>query len=205
MHNFFIKKNFFFPVVYSILLIISERNEDTSDETEKEINSKANDVIDAHTSFPASQETVRNVNSYNLTSTTESYGFNRSRNRVSDEDSYNVSSNGSAQRSPAVDNYIFPKKVSDAETRSFVRSRCDARRNSTCTQIMMETFQSSFSLAVLRPWITAMLSVILKCYFLLTGKFPFFQVFICIYVFNQTYYNNLFYCVYCLFKFNFKI
>lgn len=148
------------------------------------MNSKANDV---HTNFPASQETLRNVTSCNLSSTTENYGFNRSRNRVNDEDSYNVSSNGSAQRSPAVDNYIFPKKVSDAETRSFVRSRCDARRNSTCTQIMMETFQSSFSLAVLRPWITAVLSVILKCYFLLTGKFPFFQVFICTYIFNETY------------------
>lgn len=159
------------------------------------MNSKANDVIDVHTSFPASQETLKNVNSFNLTSTAENYGFNRSRNRVTDEDSYNVSSNGLTQRLPTADNYIFPKKVSDAETRSFVRSRCDARRNSTCTQIMMETFQSSFSLAALRPWITAILSVILKCYFLLTGKFPFFQVYVYVF-FNQTNYNNLFYYVY---------
>lgn len=94
-----------------------------------------------------------------------------------EENSYSISSNGATQRSSITDNYIFPKKVSDAESRSFVRSRSDARRNSTCTQMMMETFQfSSFSLALFRPWIAAVLSVILKGYLLFTRKFPVFQV-----------------------------
>jgi len=101
--------------------------------------------------------------------------FDRPTSRVS-ADGDTVSLNGSAQRSSASDYYIFPKKVSDAETRSFVRSRCDARRNSTCTQMMMETLQfSSFSLALLRPWIAAILSLLLKGYLLFTGSFPFFQ------------------------------
>lgn len=115
----------------------------------------------------------------------ENRGFSRSENRMTSEDSYHVSSNGSTQRSLTVDNYIFPKKVSDAESRSFARSRCDVRRNSTCTQMMMETFQfSSFSLTLLRPWIAAFLSVSLKGYLLLAGNLPFFQVTFVTFVFH---------------------
>lgn len=61
--------------------------------------------------------------------------------------------NGTVRQS-ASEPYAFPKKVSDAETRSYNRSRADSRRNSTCAQIMRESLQlSSLKCSTFRPWI----------------------------------------------------
>ncbi|KFM70499.1 hypothetical protein X975_19984, partial [Stegodyphus mimosarum] len=86
------------------------------------------------------------------------------------------STNGALQRSNVSDYYAFPKKVSDAETRSFGRTRCDTRRNSTCTQMVMETLQfSSFSLSLLRPWLVIILGFVVKAYFLMVEDALFFE------------------------------
>ncbi|GIY39754.1 uncharacterized protein CEXT_549091 [Caerostris extrusa] len=99
------------------------------------------------------------------------------RNRLkADEPPYSYSANGNFTRSCSPDNYTFPKKVSDAETRSFGRTRSDVRRNSSCTQIMMETLQfSSFSLTVLRFWLTIIAAFTVKTYFLLIRNIPIFR------------------------------
>ncbi|XP_042895570.1 uncharacterized protein [Parasteatoda tepidariorum] len=81
--------------------------------------------------------------------------------------------NGNFSRAGSSENYTFPKKVSDAESRSFRRTRGDARRNSTCTQMMMETFQfSTLSLNLLRPWIICLGAFILRIYLLITHVLP---------------------------------
>ncbi|CAL1263284.1 unnamed protein product [Larinioides sclopetarius] len=86
------------------------------------------------------------------------------------------SANGDFSRSSSFDNYTFPKKVSDAETRSFGRTRSDVRRNSSCTQIMMETLQfSSFSLKLLRLWLAVITAFAVKAYFLLSKDVPIFK------------------------------
>ncbi|XP_035217235.1 uncharacterized protein LOC118190591 [Stegodyphus dumicola] len=85
------------------------------------------------------------------------------------------STNGALQRPNVSDYYTFPKKVSDAETRSFGRTRCDTRRNSTCTQMVMETLQFSFSLSLLRPWLVIILGFVVKAYFLMVKDASFFE------------------------------
>ncbi|KAF8794944.1 guided entry of tail-anchored proteins factor CAMLG-like [Argiope bruennichi] len=86
------------------------------------------------------------------------------------------SANGDFSSSSSFENYIFPKKVSAAETRSFGRTRSDVRRNSSCTQIMMETLQfSSFSLKLLRVWLAVVAAFVVKAYFLLSKNVPVFK------------------------------
>lgn len=100
------------------------------------------------------------------------------RYRLPENDSSRLhSSNGDFARSSSPDSYTFPKKVSDAETRSFGRTRSDVRRNSSCTQIVMETLQfSSFSLTSLRVWLVAMAAFAVKLWFLTSQFLPVFQV-----------------------------
>ncbi|KAG8175423.1 hypothetical protein JTE90_021120 [Oedothorax gibbosus] len=92
------------------------------------------------------------------------------------ENDYNRVNSSNGDRS-LPDSYTFPKKVSDAETRSFGRTRTDARRNSTCTQIVMETLQFSalISLTNLRFWLVAMTAFTVKLYFLTLESLPIFQ------------------------------
>ncbi|GFT00668.1 uncharacterized protein NPIL_550881 [Nephila pilipes] len=96
------------------------------------------------------------------------YQSNECRSRLTASDSqYPLSTNGDFTRSCSSDYYTFPKKVSDAETRSFGRTRSDVRRNSSCAQIMMETLQfSSFSLTFLRFWLTVFVAFCIKMFML---------------------------------------
>lgn len=106
-----------------------------------------------------------------------SYEEQGARHRLKENDSLRLHSlNGDFARSSSPDSYTFPKKVSDAETRSFGRTRSDVRRNSTCTQMVMETLQfSSFSSSSLRFWLAAFAAFAVKICLTLQ-LLPIFQV-----------------------------
>ncbi|GFR27877.1 uncharacterized protein TNCT_492671 [Trichonephila clavata] len=96
------------------------------------------------------------------------YQSNECRSRLTANNSQRpLSINDDFTRSCSPDYYTFPKKVSDAETRSFGRTRSDVRRNSSCAQIMMETLQfSSLSSTFLRFWITVFVAFCIKMFML---------------------------------------
>ncbi|GFY44438.1 uncharacterized protein TNIN_415951 [Trichonephila inaurata madagascariensis] len=110
---------------------------------------------------------VGNFNTLNEKQDNE-YQSNECRSRLTANDSQRpLSLNDDFTRSCSPDYYTFPKKVSDAETRSFGRTRSDVRRNSSCAQIMMETLQfSSFSSTFLRFWITVFVAFCIKLFML---------------------------------------
>ncbi|XP_054707835.1 uncharacterized protein LOC129217541 [Uloborus diversus] len=82
------------------------------------------------------------------------------------EENYTNSVNGSIRRSSSSDLYSFPKKVSDAEMRSFGRNRTDIRRSSMCSQMIQESWRfSSFSFICSRPYIMIILAALVTIYF----------------------------------------
>ncbi|GFT86485.1 uncharacterized protein TNCV_3259791 [Trichonephila clavipes] len=110
---------------------------------------------------------VGNFNTLNEKQNYE-YQSNECRSRLTANDSQRpLSINDDFTRSCSPDYYTFPKKVSDAETRSFGRTRSDVRRNSSCAQLMMETLQfSSFSSTFLRFWIAVFVAFCIKLFML---------------------------------------
>ncbi|GBM59796.1 hypothetical protein AVEN_14378-1 [Araneus ventricosus] len=149
---------------------LSHGDTDANNKNYEEMNKRNSSLIDDD--FPISdyEFASRGKHSYEDQSS-------KCTNRLMACDSQPLSSaNGDFSRSSSFDNYTFPKKVSDAETRSFGRTRSDVRRNSSCTQIMMETLQfSSFSLKLLRLWLAVIAAFAVKAYFLLSKDVPIFK------------------------------
>ncbi|XP_067133440.1 guided entry of tail-anchored proteins factor CAMLG-like [Centruroides vittatus] len=90
--------------------------------------------------------------------------------------SESMAANGTTRKrfGPSHHAYAFPKKVSDAESRSYGKTKADACRRSSCTQMMMETLQlSSLSLASVRPLIMMIVAIFIRILLSLSNSFFF--------------------------------
>lgn len=100
----------------------------------------------------------------------------RNKSSVSSTYSDSMAANGTTRRrlGPSHHAYAFPKKVSDAESRSYGRTKADACRRSSCTQLMMETLQlSSLSLSSVRPLIMMIVAIFIRILLSLSNSFFF--------------------------------
>ncbi|XP_023233320.1 uncharacterized protein LOC111633028 [Centruroides sculpturatus] len=135
------------------------------------------------------------------TTTSEQTSFptfpERSKSSTFTSYSESMAANGTTRKrfGPSHHAYAFPKKVSDAESRSYGRTKADACRRSSCTQMMMETLQlSSLSLASVRPLIMMIVAVFIRILLSLSNSFFFLP--------HVSFFNLYFYyCKY--FKYNF--
>ncbi|XP_076318065.1 uncharacterized protein LOC143229509 [Tachypleus tridentatus] len=108
-------------------------------------------------------------------------------------------SNGTLRKRSAASN-AFPKKVSDAESRNYSRSKADGRRRSSCTQLVWDTLQlSSLSISSLRALLMLILAGIISFLLLVFSNLP-----LCQSVFVPFFLAELMIHVYCYIKGSFK-
>ncbi|XP_013776243.1 calcium signal-modulating cyclophilin ligand-like isoform X2 [Limulus polyphemus] len=111
----------------------------------------------------------------------------------------NHTSNGTLRKRSTASN-AFPKKVSDAESRNYSRSKADRRRRSSCTQLVWDTLQlSSLSISSLRALLMLILAGIISFLLLAFRNLP-----LCQSVFVPFTLVELMIYVYCYIKGSFK-